>query len=298
MKNVQIYPAKVLLVPNFKLAKNIRNHDDNEYQKLLNGTKGGVIEKKNHGKARLDVVTTYKISTADDYDDSDPLSEFDRAVLSVCAANFELGNKDVSIGIIYRGLTGKTGSNAIPYPNQYAAIKSSIQKLMSTIIEINDIDTIKALGYGNRTQGIVGSAILPAHYVETSTLNGQDILTVHFDRESPLMIIAKERKQILTFDSELFNVPHQQNTVMNITLKFYVMCRVQEIKLHRRSLRPILTINDIFTKCRINNVANKIKSDARDTVKVFLEHLKTQGVFKDYEPLMNGKRLHGFKLSF
>ena len=298
MKNVQIYPAKLLLVPNFKLAKNIRNHDDNEYHKLLDGIKGGVIEKKNHGKVRLDVVTTYKISNADDYDDSDPLSEFDRAVLSVCAANFEIGNKDVSIGILYRGLTGKTGSDSKPYTNQYAAIKSSIQKLMSTIIEINDTETIQAFGYGNRTTGLVGSAILPAHYVESSTLNGQDILTVHFDRESPLMIIAKERKQILTFDSELFNVPHQQNTVMNITLKFYVMCRVQEIKLHRRSLRPILTINDIFEKARILNAHNQIKSNARDTVTGFLEHLKSQGVFKDYEPILNGKRLHGFQLSF
>lgn len=297
MENVQIYPAKVLMVPNFKLAKNIRNHDDNEYQKLLDGIKGGVIEKKKHGKARQDVITTYKITNAEDYDYSDPLSEFERAVLSVCAANFDVGNKDVSIGIIFRGLTGKKGSNAIPYPNQFAAIESSILKLMSTIIEINDTETIKAFGYSDRTAGIV-STILPAHYDKTTTLNGQNILTVHFDRESPLMTLAKERKQILTFDSELFNVPYQQNTVMNITLKFYVMCRVQEIKLHRRSLRPILTIHDIFEKARIVNASNKTKLDARDTVKVFLEHLKSRGVFKNYEPIMNGKRLHGFKLSF
>ena len=298
MKNVQIYPAKVLMVPNFKLAKNIRNHDDKEYQKLLDGIKGGVIEKKNHGKTRQDVFTTYKITNAEDYDDSDPLSEFDRAVLSVCIANFEMGNKDVSIAVLYRGLTGKKGSDSKPYPNQYAAIKSSIQKLMGTILEINDTETIQVLGYGNRTTSILGSAILPAHYVESSTLNGQDILTVHFDRESPLMILAKERKQILTFDSELFNVPNQNNTVMNMTLKFYVMCRIQEIKLHRRSLRPVITIKDIFEKVRIDHARRDTKADARDTVKIFLEHLKSQGVFKNYEPILNGKRLHGFKLSF
>lgn len=85
---------------------------------------------------------------------------------------------------------------------------------------------------------------------------------------------------------------------MNITLKFYVMCRIQEIKLHRRSLRPILTIDDIFEKARIVNAHNQTKSEARNTVKIFLEHLKSHGVFKDYEPIMNGKRLHGFKLSF
>ena len=295
--NIQINPAKQLWVPNFKLAKNIRNHDDNEYQKLLDGIKGGAIEKNQHGKECKRIVSTYKITNSDDCDNTDPLSEFDRAVLSVCAANFELGNKDVSIGIIYRGLTGKKGSDARPYSNQYAAIESSIIKLMGTIIEINDIEAIKAFGYGDRTQIIV-SAILPAHYDKTVTFNGQEILTVHFDRVSPLMILAKERKQILTFDSELFNVPYQQNTVMNITLKFYVMCRVQEIKLHRRSLRPILTIEDIFEKARILNSHNQIKSNARDTVKVFLEHLKAHGVFKNYEPITNGKRLHGFKLYF
>ena len=82
-ENIQINPAKQLWVPNFKLAKNIRNHDDNDYQKLLDGFKSGAIEKNHHGKDRKRIISTYKITNSDDCDNSDPLSEFERSVLSV-----------------------------------------------------------------------------------------------------------------------------------------------------------------------------------------------------------------------
>ena len=42
---------------------------------------------------------------------------------------------------------------------------------------------------------------------------------------------------MLTYDAELLDIPKQNNSVLNITLKNYAMRRVQEIKLHK--LQPI-----------------------------------------------------------
>ena len=153
-----------------------------------------IIEKKNHKKFG-DVATTYKISNADDYDNTDPLNEFDRAVLSVCISNLDAGNQHITPAIILRGLTGKNTKigNGNVHKDQHAAIMNSIQKLMGTIIWIDETETNEQLQYDSKNSKKC-SAILPAYFVE-KTINGQDATIIYFDRESPLMEIGRARKQ-------------------------------------------------------------------------------------------------------
>ena len=110
MANVQIIPAKVRVVPNVKLIKNIIEFDAETYQDLLGGEEGGVIEKRNHKKFG-EVITTYKIANADGYDDDSPLTEFDAAVLSACLSEQKIGNDHSTSAIILRALTGKVGKH-------------------------------------------------------------------------------------------------------------------------------------------------------------------------------------------
>ena len=280
--NVQLYRVSTRIVPNFKLAKVLSTRNSDTYQRLLDGGQGAVVEKKNHkhGKKTIDeVITTYTISNAVGYDNSDPLSEFDRAVLSVCAAYFDAGFTHTTVAMILRGLTGKKGGDAQPSVDQYNAILLSITKLMSTLISIDDSDTNDLLGY-EKGKSITCSAILPAQFVET-TVNGQKTATIQFDRISPLIEIGKKRKQLLTFDSSLLNVPNQQNTPMNITLKNYALVRICEIKLH--NLTPTLTFEDIFKKCRIADAPKKTKFNARSTLTKFFQHLQNIGFISSFE---------------
>ena len=279
--NVQIYQVTNRIVPNFKLAKNVSNKNSGTYQKLLSGSEGTVVEKKNHkrGKRIIDeVLTTYKISNADGFDNSDPLTEFDRAVLSVCAAYFEDGFKHITVAMIFRGLTGKKGSDAQPSVDQYDAILYSITKLMKTLISINDSETNELLGY-EQGKSITCSAILPAQFTET-TVNGQKTATIKFDRISPLIDIGKKRKQLLTFDSSLLDVPNQNNTPLVISLKNYVVVRICEIKLHK--MTPTLTFDDIFKKCRIADDPKKTKENARNTLQKFFQHLQDVGFISSF----------------
>ena len=243
---------------------------------------GVVLEKKNHkrGKKNMgDVITTYKISNADGYDNSDPLNEFDRAVLSVCAAYYEDGFKHITVAMILRGLTGKKGGDAQPSVDQYNAILRSVTKLMGTLIDIDDSETNELLGY-DKGKSITRSAILPAQFVET-TVNGQKTATIKFDRVSPLIEIGKKRKQLLTFDSSLLDVPNQNNTPMNIALKNYALVRIMEIKQH--TLTTTLTFDDIFKKCRIANASKSTKFNARQTLMKFFHHLQAIGFISSFE---------------
>lgn len=271
--NVQIYPATKRLVPNFKLVKVTQKMGSELYADIVNGKrKGGVIEKKKQ-KKQDNIITTYTITNADGYDNTDPLNVTDYAVLSVCSSEYDVGNRYTTVAIILRGLIGKVGNqNVRPRPDQYQAIINSLKKLMFTGIEIDLSLTNDKLNYDGKKK--ITSALLPAKIVETS-INGKIVDDViYFLDESPLMEIARARKQIINYDAELLNVPNQNNTLLVIAIKNYVIIRVLEIKLHK--LTPTLTFGDIFEKCRIENAAKSTKSHARSYVIAFFEHLQNK----------------------
>ena len=297
--NVQVYPSKVRIIPNCKLVKTINNLPTDKFSNMIvEGNERKIREVKNHKKFG-DVFSTYKLVLNDEEcDGSDPLNEFDRAVLSVCISEWEVGNRHTTPAIILRGLTGKTGvkGKGKIHKDQYTAIINSVKKMMSIIIEIDLSDVNEKLNYNDGKQQKITSAILPAYFI-TDSINGQPIEDViYFDRESPIMKISRDRKQLLTFDMALLDVTNQNNTPLNITAKNYVLCRILEIKLHR--LTPTITFTDIFAKCRIENSNPKIKMDVRNNIIKFLEHLKSQGVIRDFELTKKAQSFYSIKFSY
>ena len=299
-ENIQVYPNKKRIVPNCKLAKIINNLSVNNYSAMVvDGNERKIREVKNHKKYG-DVISTYRLINDSDYDDSDPLTEFDRAVLSVCISEWEIGNRYTTPAIILRGLTGKvglrhTGKGRI-HKDQHNAIINSLKKMIGVILEIDLSDTNQKLNYNDGKQQKITSAILPAYFISNS-INGQYINdAIFFDRESPIMQIARDRKQLLTFDATLLDVPKQNNTPMNIAIKNYVITRVLEIKLH--NLTPTITFNDVFKKCHIENADNKTKKRARQLVVDFMTHLKEKSVIRNLEVTKKGNTFYSVKFSY
>ena len=295
--NIQFYPAKQRIVPNCKLCKVIHNLTQDAYDYMVIGDKKRRIVEMRHHKRYGEINVIYKMSNAGGYDNTDPLTEFDRAVLSVCVSNFAVGNRCVTPAIIFRGLTGKsgTGGKGKIHRDQLVAILLSVKKLMSTIINIDDTQPNEFLDYGTKKTAILCSAILPAYIAKDTTINGQDAYIIGFDRESPLMQIARERKQILTYKAELLDVPGQHNTLMNIALKNYAVSRVQEIKLHK--MHRTLTFADIFAKTRIADADREKKQNARNTLVKFFEHLQTAGEIRSFSVTRRGNTFHAIKFT-
>ena len=297
--NVQLYPTTKRLVPNFKLCKVISHLSKEQYERMVvDGKQRKILEKRNH-KRYGEVVTVYKISNADGFDNTDPLNEFDYAVLSVCISYLADGIEHITPAMIYRGLTGKVskGGKGKMTIEQRDAILSSVKKLMGTIIEIDESETNPALNYGKDRAPITCSAILPAYFVE-KTVNGQDTTVIYFDRESPLMIIARDRKQLLIYDVSLLDVPGVQNSWMNIMLKNYSLRRVAENKAHSKQMASTLTFPDIFEKCGIENADRKTKLRAREVIIKLFEHLQAKGYIKFFELTKKANAFHSIKFTY
>ena len=296
-ENFQIMPIKIRFVPNFKLCKVIYNLQQEKFARMVvNGKQRKVLEKKNV-KGYGDIVTVYHITNEDACDNTDPLNEFDYAVFSACLSYFDKGDSCSSLGIIYRAMTGKTtdgGKGKVP-PEIRESILLSLKKLIGTVIEINDAQVNSAFDYAKSSSKKV-SAILPAHFDET-LINGNDASVVFFDCISPLMEIAKQRKQLLSYSPALLDAPGIRNSFMNLTLKNYVMRRVAEIKLHK-NMRKIITFADVFEKCRIANADRKIKQRAREVIIKFFEHLYAEGFIKSFETASERNSLYSVHICF
>ena len=295
VENVQIYPSHKRIVPNFKLVKVISNLSDKSYNRLIDGKNADIVEKRKT-KKHVEVVSTFTISNSDGYDNSDPLDILDHSVASVCYSEYEEGNRYITDAMILRGLTGKVGknTNGLINKDQQFAIMESVKKLMSTIITIDQKDANQSLGY--EAEDSITSTILPACLV-TKKINGQEVENViFFDREPPLLAIAKARKQILTYDVVLLDVPNQNNTPLVIIIKNYVIQRVMEIIKHK--MTPTLTLDDIFEKCRIANAHPQVKARARAYIEEFLTHLQNQKVIKSFQWTKKANKFYSVKLTY
>jgi len=300
IKNVQIYPSKKRIELNDKATKRFFNLTRESYQKLLETkAKATLVEKKNHKKFGT-IKSSFSISNKNGFSNFIPLDEHDRAVLSVCVSNWLEGNRYITPAIIYRGLTGKVNDpsgNSKPSPVQLQAILQSIDRLMFTAYDPQILDAYEKLEYISGDDKIVikKSVVLPCYRAEV-TINGQTSDVICFDRQSPLLNIAELKKQLVTYDAELLDIPKQNNTVLNITLKNYAMRRVQEIKLHK--LQPILTFTDIFKKCRIENFDNKVKQRVRENIIKLFEHLKSENHIKSFEVVKKRNAFYSIRLTY
>ena len=76
------------------------------------------------------------------------------------------------------------------------------------------------------------------------------------------------------------------------------MRRICEIKLHSKQLKPIITFDDVFSKCKLQNTDKKKKFDARNAIVKFFEHLKAQNFITDFEFKKEGRELNKFSFTF
>ena len=298
-ENIQIYPSKVRITPNDRVAKKLFNLTDSDLQDWIEKhQKYDFIEMQNHKKFGK-ILSPIELSVeGENFTISEALDQFDCAVLSVCISEWKAGNRYTTPSIIYRGLTGKVGdSDANPSKDQLAAIFNSIDKLMRLQLTYDMTDLCEKLKYNNGKPEKLVSVLLPCHYLKSSTVNGKDTTIISLDAESPLWRIAHiKNHQIITYDTNLLNVPNQQNTKMNITVKNYVMIRIQEIQLHK--LQPVITFKDVFEKCRIEDKDNKIKQRAREIIIEFMNHLKSKSEIKDFEVTKKRNSFYSIKFSY
>ena len=285
-------PSRIRVEINDKLAKVIFKLSDEGIEDLLNGDTFCIVEKRD--KKLGEITTAYKILNSAGYQILRPFTMFDRFVLAVCISEWLKGNRYTTVAIIYRALTGKIGkSDAKPSVTQRKAIIESLEILMSRIVDYGAEEICQVMGYNNGNPFVGKAPLLPAAYIDFSAVNGDNDTLIFFTDEPPLLKMAQIKKQLVSYDATLLDMPGQ-NTPMNIASKNYTMLRIQEIILHKQ-LTPTITFGDVFKKLRIENAHVEIKRRVREYITAFFEHLQKASVVKSFEVVKHGNTFYGIK---
>lgn len=297
-KSVKVNPSKIIYIPNDRFAKKLFNLSDEDFRDACQEPTN-LVEIKNHKK--LGTIRSPFLIIVDEqfsFTLSEPLDQFDFDVLIICISEYHAGNYFITPAIIYRGLTGKIGrGDAEPSKDQLAAIMHSLEKLMFLKIEIFMNELCEKADYNAGKKFHIVAPILPAEYLTETIINGKSSTVIHLLEESPIWRIAcLKNHQVLSFNSELLNIPRQQNTKLNIMVKFYVLRRVLEIIHH--NLTSTITFLDVFKNCRIENADNKTKLRAREFMLAFFKHLKTKKIIKSFELTKKGNTFYSIKFTY
>ena len=164
---------------------------------------------------------------------------------------------------------------------------------MSRIVDYGAENICQVMGYNNGNPFIGKAPLLPAAYIDFSAVSGDNDTLIFFTDEPPLLKMAQIKKQLVSYDATLLDMPGQ-NTPMNIASKNYTMLRIQEIILHKQ-LTPTITFSDVFKKLRIENAHVEIKRRIREYMIAFFEHLKSKNVVKSFEVIKHGNTFYGIK---
>ena len=165
-----------------------------------------------------------------------------------------------------------------------------------TVIEIDfSLTRDKMPKYKDIPDKII-SPILPCRILHNVLVNGQRTTLIRFTDESPLIKIARVKKQIITSPVSLRDITNQNNTPLVIMIKNYLIRRVLEIILHE--ITPTITFYDLFKHCELLNADNGKKRDVRKVVIDIMKNLKAKGIIKSFELTKKDGSYYGVSITF
>lgn len=296
--NIQNVPSKIIYFPNDVLAKKLFNLTEDDFKKACQESID-LVEIKKHKKFGK-ITSPFKIIVDDNaiFTLSEPVDQFDFDVLIICISEYYIGNRYITPAIIYRGLTGKVGTDAMPSKDQLAVIMHSVEKLMRLQIDISMTDYCQKLNCNDGHSLRIVANLLPSEYSTETTINGREATIIHLLAESPIWRIACHIKnhQVLSFKADLLNIPHQQNTAMNIKVKHYVLRRILEIISH--NLTATITFADVFKNCRLESEPRVIKLRVREFMTELFEYFKSKELIKDYTINKRGRAFYSISFTY
>jgi len=278
---------------NDKLTKNLFNLPDKEYYDAIQkGISITITETTLRGKK---IQTHFKLNGGGFAILKRPLNEYDRAIFDVCNSARAEGLSGLTRDSLFRALVGGKNKNTRFPPNQSIAMSEAFERLMS-VIKIDFSHTREKLTKYKDIPEQILSPILPCVILHNVLVNGKLTSLIKFTDESPLMTIARVKKQIITFPVSLRDITNQNNTPLVIMIKSYVTRRVLEIIAH--NMTPTLTFDDIFKHCDLTNANKWQKQDARKIILDVMKHLQSDGIIKSFEMTKKANSYYGVSIIF
>lgn len=244
------------------------------------------------------IFTPYFLELIQDYEDKLPPDAFAREVFYATVSAYEQGFNVITFNTILRSLTG--GNQTRVQNDQYVAIRGAFDKLSRILIKIDLAPLLSAFPKyaanfkGDRNHAEIGGILLPMRYLETE-INGHRTLAIEILGESPLMTVAKVKKQLLTYDLSPLAISGQNNTPQVITVKNYLLRRIELMKQHKMS--STILFETLYKECSLANATKKQKQDVRKESKTILNSFKAGGVIKHFEFKKQGNLYRSIKIT-
>ena len=274
--------VKQLTLPVDKLSCCLWNYTDAEFADIVNNRRQcGCIEDLVKGK---EIVTPYFLSLVEPYVDLSPLTPFHREVLFHAINLFASGYNLITISMTLDSMTGGVENRNLKRNTaRFEAIKSAIDKLAHTAITV-DLKPLltnfpKYRRRHTRDKFQLTDVLLPCRYLDAQ-VNGQKTLAIELRGESPLVYIAGLKNQFLRYNTEPLAIAGQKNTVQTITIKNFLLRRIELMK--KRRLARSIVFTTLYKECGLADASDSVKQNARKEVTETLEAFKAAGVIKDF----------------
>ena len=173
--------------------------------------------------------------------------------------------------------------------------EQSLIRLMGTIVRM-DLYGLRKMNYETNQSELIG-VILPAQFLTNVKLNNSSRTVVKFLDESPVVTVAKiKRNQLITYETALADVGGRNSPDL-IALKNYVLRRITECKRHRQ-LTPTITFDDVFQKNELSTKSKAEKKRYRDFLLRCFAEWQSINFISTYEIKKKGTGYHGISFQF
>lgn len=290
-KKLQLFPSKNFVFLTDKLKQNIFDVSQKDYS----------IREVIECKKPL-ILTTLNIYFSTEFKDKPYLTGYDQIIFDACISEQHHGNEFTTPAIIHRAIGGSKTSFTI---TEQEKILNSVRKLATTFIEFDMSAICEKFNYNEGKSFTYYGYLLPAEFL-SATVNGKfDSAVIHFLQNSPLLDVAKIKKQIITCDNSLLYVPNSRIYEDVLAIKGCLLHRILSIKGSHNPKRgkrvsklcPVILFDSIFEQCELLDADRNRKSEYRNTIEKILNHFKSCRLISDWHFEKKGNKFYSIHLN-
>lgn len=293
----QLQKTGKIISPTDKLSCLLFNAEISDFEAVIENHRAGI---------KSPVEITYG-------NEGENLAPFEGAILFAAISEQAAGNAVTTLGRIFHILGG--GRDLRDAPKLKNAIAEALRKLRHTDIRV-DITALAQkykgyaknaadLGFNPNKSLIIEGALLPSKTI-TAEVNGKITEgVIQFLGDSPLLTIAKTKKQFTEFSPSLLAAP-VRCTEQTIAIKGYLLARILKIKGSHaenrkkrvRKLNKAILFDTLFSQCGLDVDSKWKRQDYRKTTAQILDHFITEKFIKSYQFTKQDGKFHSIEIDF
>lgn len=265
----------------------VHNHLTDKYMAI------GGLDLNVSGNKKKEILTSAQLFFSENVTLSKEFTNFDVLIHDAICSLYVSGNKDISVGMVYKAIKGGDGR---PTEAQYKAIEDSLDKCLFTCIEIDYTAEAQARGYDVEKTTIRDSLIHGSKCTVVS--KGRKMEAYELYTTPVLYKYAQLSKQIVAVPINALDTGAAQNTEANMLIKAYLLKRIEVMKRSKGKKSNVIRLDTTFKETGITITSRIDKSRKLKDIRAMLDTWKAEKIIKDYIEVKEGRTLAKVKILY